>query len=163
MAGETKNPDVKKEDEAQFKTELSPKQIEDIQRKAFEKVQAEIVAAKKKELEEQLVAQYREDAGLSKPGFGNHLDELVTFIPDIPDNGAEYIQINFNKRYYRGHQYTVPRAVFNDVAFICHRLQLQEKAEKGQKVYANRTQPYSLSLSATSGGLSGHIPSGALN
>ena len=120
---------------------LSPSRMTELDRKAKEQVDRELTKKAADDYLAKKVAELRAEAGVGKPtDLAAHLNELVTFTLNLPDNGSEHIILNMitGKAFQRGVQYTEPRHVFNDLQWICFRNDLHERSRKGEAVYGNR-------------------------
>lgn len=159
MAKEIESIEAPEADEQEsFSTELSPKQKQMLAARARKQVQEELVKAASKAFLEAEVERLRTEAGMGKTNggsvvSGSVLAELVTFTLDLPDNGTEFIQLDMphRKRYYRGHEYTEQRHIFNELIWIAYRQQCLERSIKGEKPWGFREKPFSVVVNGKTG------------
>lgn len=145
-------PDAKPND---FMKPLSKTELELLTKRAEQKVRKELRDKEAQAFMDKEVERLRLEAGISKPGLGGALDELVTFrcdLGDQSDNTADpFMQINIphGPKYYHGRVYTVPRHVFNSLNEQMWRLQLHNLNKDGKSVFRNRKKNAVLNADGT--------------
>lgn len=139
-----------------FMKPLSGNELTLITKRAEQKVRKELREKEAQAFMDKEVERLRLEAGVSKPGLGGALDELVTFRVDLgdqSDNTADpFMQTNIphGPKYYHGKVYTVPRHIFNSLNEQMWRLQLHNLNKDGKSVFRNRKKNAVLNADGTS-------------
>ena len=86
------------------------------------------------------VARLQADAGVGAKQAGGVLDDMVTFVCILDWEGSTHIQFDmpYGKKFFHGGRYTVPRHVYNELAFIMQAQRYQQTQFEGKSVFERK-------------------------